>query len=174
MRQAQAMQPVGNGGERLDDDVAGRKRRLDLPQRDPRLARHKGPQVVRMLLQQRAPVAPNLRRCRAAGLAHPLHQLDRRRGAHGKAAGRLTDRAAPFDGPYDPLTKVLGQRRGHDQLHRSHPRNLRIRSFDSMQDQTALASGRPWSATIARSTSSPWGRRWNYTMSTRPRWPRAI
>ena len=50
MRQAQAMQHVGNGGERLDDDVAGRKRRLDLPQRDPRLARHKGPQVVRMLL----------------------------------------------------------------------------------------------------------------------------
>ena len=31
-----------------------------------------------MLLQQGTPVASNLRRGRAAGLAHPLHQLDRR------------------------------------------------------------------------------------------------
>ncbi len=73
-------------------------------QRDPSLARHDGPQVVRVLLQQGTPVAANLRRGRAAGLAHPLHQLDGRRGAHGKAAGRLPDRAAIFDSPHDPLT----------------------------------------------------------------------
>jgi hypothetical protein len=89
---------VGDGGQRLHDDAAGRKRRLDLPQRDPRLAQHKGPQVVRVLLQQGTPVAPNLRRCRAAGLAHPLHQLDGRRSAHREAAGRLPDRAPICDG----------------------------------------------------------------------------
>src|SRR3954452_482928 len=135
------MKHVGDGGQRLHHDAADRQRRFDLPQRDPSLARHDGPQVVRVLLQQGTPVAPNLRwRC-AAGLAHPLHQLDGRRGAHGKAAGRLPDRAATLDNSHDPLTQVLGQRCGHDQLHRSHPQNLRIRSFDSVQGQTALARG---------------------------------
>src|SRR3954470_5260686 len=53
--------------------------------------------VVRVLLQQGTPVAPNLRwRC-AALVGLPLHQLDGRRGAHGKAAGRLPDRAATLD-----------------------------------------------------------------------------
>jgi hypothetical protein len=124
MRQAKPVEHVGNGGERLHDDPAGRKRRLDLTKGDPSLAQHDGPQVVRVLLQQRTPRAADLCRGRAAGLAHPLHQLDGRRGAHGKAAGRLPDRTAPFDGPHDPLTQVLGQRRGHDQLHRSHPSTL--------------------------------------------------
>src|SRR4051794_848532 len=36
-------------------------------------------------------------------------------------------------------TKVLGQRRSHDQLHRSRPREPGIRSSDSVQDRTALA-----------------------------------
>ena len=38
-----------------------------------------------MLLQQGTPVASNLRRGRAAGLAHPLHQLDRRLPSAGSA-----------------------------------------------------------------------------------------
>src|SRR3954462_3499590 len=134
------MQHVGNGGQRLHHDAAGRQRRFDLPQRDPSLARHDGPQVVRVLLQQGTPVAPNLRwRC-AAGLAHPLHQLDGRRGAHGKAAGRLPDRAATLDNSHDPLTQVLGQRCGHDQLHRSHPQHPGSRTLDSVQARTALVA----------------------------------
>src|SRR4051812_41259108 len=138
MRQVKPMQHVGDGGQRLHHDAAGRQRRFDLPQRDPSLARHDGPQVVRVLLQQGTPVAPNLRwRC-AAGLAHPLHQLDGRRGAHGKAAGRLPDRAATLDNSHDPLTQVLGQRCGHDQLHRSHPQHPGSRTLDSVQARTAL------------------------------------
>src|SRR4051794_15213956 len=136
--QAQPMEHVGDGGERLHDDAAGRQRRLDLTQGDPRLAQHKGPQVVRVLLQQGTPVASNLRRGRAAGLAHPLHQLDRRRGAHGEAAGRLPDRTATFDSMHDPLTEILGQGRGHDELHRSHPQHPGIRTLDSVQARTAL------------------------------------
>jgi hypothetical protein len=132
------MEHVGDGGERLHDDAAGRQRRLDLTQRDPRLAQHKGPQVVRVLLQQETPVASNLRRGRAAGLAHPPHQLDRRRGAHGEAAGRLPDRTATFDSMHDPLTEILGQGRSHDELHRSHPQHPGIRTLDSVQARTAL------------------------------------
>ena len=75
MRQPQPMEHVGNGGERLHHDVAGRKRRLDLPQRDPRLAQHDGPQVVRVLFQQRTPRAADLCRGRVARLAHACMSL---------------------------------------------------------------------------------------------------
>src|SRR3954469_24847362 len=61
MRQVKPMQHVGDGGQRLHRDAADRKRRFDLTKGDPSLARHDGPQGVRVLLQQGTPVAPNLR-----------------------------------------------------------------------------------------------------------------
>jgi len=103
MRQVKPMQHVGDGGQRFHHDPADRKRRLDLPKRDPSLAQHDGPQRVGKRLQDGPAVAPNLRWSRAAGLVHPLHELDGRRGTHRKAAGRLPDRAAALDGPHDPL-----------------------------------------------------------------------
>src|SRR4051812_14752700 len=49
---------------------------------------------------------------------------------------------------HDPLTKVLGQRRGHGQLHRSHPQHPGIRTLDSVQDRTALESTSEITATV--------------------------
>src|SRR3954467_5768774 len=138
MRQAKPVQHVGDGRERLHRDPAGRKRRLDLTKRDPGLARHDGPQVVRMRLQQRTPVAADLGWCRAAGLAHPLHQLNGRRRADREATGRLPDRTTTFDGPHEPLTEVLGQGSGHNEPRCSRPQLPGIRTSDSVQLQTAL------------------------------------
>src|SRR3954447_7707168 len=138
MRQAKPVQHVGDGRERLHRDPAGRKRRLDLTKRDPGLARHDGPQVVRMRLQQRTPVAADLGWRRAAGLAHPLHQLNGRRRADREATGRLPDRTTTFDGPHEPLTEVLGQGSGHNEPGYSRPQLPGIRTSDSVQLQTAL------------------------------------
>src|SRR4051794_28784275 len=52
MRQVKPMQHVGNGGQRLHDNAAGVQGVAHLLERDPSLARHDGPQVVRVLLQQ--------------------------------------------------------------------------------------------------------------------------
>src|SRR6185503_11838590 len=133
------MEHVGNGGERLHDDATGVQDVTHLLERDPSLARHNGSQLVRMLLQQGTPVAANLGWGQTAGLAHPLHQLDGRRGAHGEAAGRMPNGAPIFDDPHDPLPEILGQGGRHDQLHHSRPRHPGIRSSDSVQDRTALA-----------------------------------
>src|SRR5690242_7653550 len=138
MRQPQAMEHVGDGGERLHDNATGVQGVAHLLERDPSLARHDGPQVVRVLLQQGTPRAANLGWGQAAGLAHPLHQLDGRRGAHGEAAGGLPDRAATLDSMHDPLPEILGQGGRHEQLHHSRPRHPGIRSSDSVQDRTAL------------------------------------
>src|SRR3954471_13661719 len=151
MRQAKSVEHVGDGGERLHDNAAGVQGVAHLLERDPSLAQHDGPQVVRVLLQQGTPVAANLGRDQAAGLAHPLHQLDGRRGAYGEAAGGLPDRTTTFNGLHDPLTEILGQGRGHDQLHRSRPRPPPIRTPDSVQARTALA--RPTAATRSARSS---------------------
>src|SRR5215213_10976343 len=92
-----------------------------------------------MRLQQRTPRAADLGWCRAAGLAHPLHQLNGRRRADREATGRLPDRTTPFDGPHEPLTEVLGQGSGHNEPRCSRPQLPGIRTSDSMQLQTALA-----------------------------------
>jgi hypothetical protein len=76
------MQHVGDGGQRLHGDAAGVQGVAHLFQRNPGLARRNRPQRVGMRLQDGPAMAANLRRGRAAGLAHPLHQLDRRRRAH--------------------------------------------------------------------------------------------
>src|SRR5215218_821786 len=92
-----------------------------------------------MRLQPRTPVAADLGWCRAAGLAHPLHQLNGRRRADREATGRLPDRTTTFDGPHEPLTEVLGQGSGHNEPRCSRPQLPGIRTSDSMQLQTALA-----------------------------------
>src|SRR5215213_391532 len=92
-----------------------------------------------MRLQPRTPVAADLGWCRAAGLAHPLHQLNGRRRADREATGRLPDRTTTFDGPHEPLTEVLGQGSGHNEPHCSRPQLPGIRTSDSVQLQTALA-----------------------------------
>src|SRR3954465_14004512 len=91
-----------------------------------------------MRLQQRTPVAADLGWCRAAGLAHPLHQLNGRRRADREATGRLPDRTTTFDGPHEPLTEVLGQGSGHNEPRCSRPQLPGIRTPDSVQLQTAL------------------------------------
>src|SRR6185437_11554652 len=154
------MEHVGNGGERLHDDATGVQDVTHLLERDPSLARHNGSQLVRLLLQQGTPVAANLGWGQTAGLAHPLHQLDGRRGAHGEAAGGLPNGAPIFNDPHDPLPEILGQGGRHDQLHHSRPRHPGIRSSDSVQDRTALAEY------LTRGALLRWPRLWRLAMYT--------
>lgn len=56
-----------------------------------------------------AAMAANLPRRHAAGLAHPLHQLDGRRRANLELRGRRTGRATDIDRPNDALAQILGQ-----------------------------------------------------------------
>src|SRR3954467_5483704 len=59
------MEHVGNGGQRRHDDAAGVQGVAHLLERDPSLARHASPQLVRVLLQQGTPGAANLGRGQA-------------------------------------------------------------------------------------------------------------
>jgi hypothetical protein len=78
VRQTEPVEHVGDGGKGLYGNAALGQRHLDLAQRNPGLCRGDCPQVVGMGFKQRATVAADLGRRRAAGPAHPLHQLDRR------------------------------------------------------------------------------------------------
>jgi hypothetical protein len=72
------MQHVGDGGKRLHRDAAGVQSVTHLLERDPGFARRDRPQRVGIRLKDRPAMAADLGRGRAAGLARPLHQLDRR------------------------------------------------------------------------------------------------
>src|SRR3954468_15605221 len=66
-----------------------------------------------MRLQDRPAMAADLGRGRAAGLAHPLHQLDRRRRTHRKPLRRRASGAPCFNCVRDPLAQILRHRCRH-------------------------------------------------------------
>jgi len=67
-------------------------------------------QVGLVGLEHGPPVPAEARRCRAAGRAHPPHQLDRGRRADGKAPRGAADGAATLDRPHDAQPQVHGHR----------------------------------------------------------------
>jgi hypothetical protein len=108
VQQAEPMQPVGDGRERLHRNAALRQSALDLTKRDALLLRRHRPEGMGVGLEQRTAIASDLGRCGAASLAHPLHQLDGGRRAYRKAFGRSPDRAAVRHRPNNPLAKIAG------------------------------------------------------------------
>jgi hypothetical protein len=108
VRQAEAVEHVGDGRERLHLDPSLGQLGLDLTKRDALLLRRHLPEGIGVGLEQRAAVAPDLGGCGAAGSAHPLHQLDGGRRTYRKAFGRSPDRAAVRHRPNDPLAKIAG------------------------------------------------------------------
>jgi hypothetical protein len=123
MRQPEPMEHVCNPRECLDLDASLSKGGPDLFQRDAGLARRERPHRLGMRLQHGTPVAADLRRRRAASLADPLHQLDRRRRAYLEPLGRSTGRGSTFNSSHDPRAQVLRQRCRHAGPHSSSPRH---------------------------------------------------
>jgi hypothetical protein len=106
VRQAEPVQHQRDGGQRFDLDAALAQGSLDLSQRNAGLTCHKGAEEIGVGLQHGAAVTANLPRRRAAGLAHPPHQLDRGRGAHIKAHCRLASRRAALNSAHDPTAQI--------------------------------------------------------------------
>jgi hypothetical protein len=106
MPEAEAVEGAMQGREPRPQAEATLQLHLKLGQRDVG-RRLDDPHELRLVPgQSRRAVAAHLRRCRAARLAHPLHQLDRRRRAHREAPCRLTHRAATLDRAHDPLAQI--------------------------------------------------------------------
>jgi hypothetical protein len=89
--QPEAAQRVVQGREAGDDADTMLQLPLELDQRDARLRLDQPAQGALVRLKQWAAMPAVARRCGAAGRAHPLHQLDRGRGADREAACRLAD-----------------------------------------------------------------------------------
>ena len=141
MQQAEAVEHIRNGRERLHLNPSLSKPRLDLAQRDALLALNHLPQSIGIRLKERTAVTAHLAGCGAAGQTHPLHQLHSGRGAHLEALRRLAGGTALRDRADNPLAQVLGQRCRHGKLPCSHPQHSGIRSPDSRQPLTALGLG---------------------------------
>src|SRR4051794_21428254 len=83
-----------------------------------------------MRLQDRPAMAADLGRGRAAGLAHPLHQLDRRRRTHRKPLRRRASGAPCFNCVRDPLAQILRHRCRHAGPRSAPAPTPGIRTFD--------------------------------------------
>jgi hypothetical protein len=89
---------------------------LDLRQRDVRCRLDQPTQVGSMRLEDRTAIAAVAFGGGTPRRAHPLHQLDRCRRAHGKAASGCADRAAPLDRLDNPPPQVQGHRCRHGDI----------------------------------------------------------
>jgi hypothetical protein len=108
MPEAEPAERVVDRREPGDDAKAALQLRLQLGERDVRGRLDEPAQLGLVRLEQRAPMPAIAVRRRAAGRAHALHELDRRRRAAGEAARGLTDRAARLDRAHDPLPEIHG------------------------------------------------------------------
>jgi hypothetical protein len=106
MPQPDPAERVVDGRKAGDDAEPPLQLRLELGQREVRRRLHQPAQIGLVRRQQRPAMPAVARRGRAAGRAHPLHQLDRGRRADGKAARRLAHRAATLDCGHDPPPQV--------------------------------------------------------------------
>ncbi len=113
MPQAEAAERAVEGRERRAQAEAASQLALELDKRDVGRRLDGLHQVVLVPGQSRRAMATDLRRRSAARLAHPPHQLDRRRGAHLEASRRLADRAAALDRAHDPPAQIHRQRCRH-------------------------------------------------------------
>jgi hypothetical protein len=113
MPEAEPPEGVVDRRQRGDDAQAALELGLKLSERD--VGRRRDQPLERTLVRRevRAPMPAVARRRRAAGRAHPLHQLDRGRRPDREAPGRGADRAAALDRAHDPQPQVHGHRCRH-------------------------------------------------------------
>lgn len=116
MPEADSAQRVVDGRERGHDAQAALQLGLDLRQRDVRCRLDQPLQVGFVPLEDRTAIAAVAFGCGTPCRAHPLHQLDCRRRAHGKTAGGGADRAATLDRLHNPPPQVQRDRCRHDDI----------------------------------------------------------
>jgi hypothetical protein len=102
MPQADPAERVVDRREAGDDAEAALQLGLKLGERDVRDRLDQPCEVGLVGGEQRASMAARAGRRRAPRRAHPLHQLDRRRGADRETSRSPADRAAPLDRAHDP------------------------------------------------------------------------
>jgi hypothetical protein len=114
-----------------DEAKAALKRRLG--ERDVRGRLNQPAQLALVRREQRAPMPAVPRRRGAAGRAHPLHQLDRCRGADGKAPRGGADRTAALDCAHDSLPEIHGHGSRHGDISVASTAIERITGVDPTQ-----------------------------------------
>ena len=108
MPEAEPVECVVDRREPGEDAGAARDLGLELGEGEIRGRLDQGHDLTFVRLQQRPAMAAVAGRRRAAGRAHPLHQLDRHRRADGEPARGFANRAASLDRPHDPPPQVQG------------------------------------------------------------------
>jgi hypothetical protein len=133
MPEADPAERVVDGRECGDDAQATLERRLQLGKRDIRGRLDQRAQVGLMRFEARAAMAAGAARGDAAGRPHPLHQLDRGRGADGEAPRGPPNRATLLDRAHDAQPQIQRHRCRHGDISACLNRYCRITGTDSTQ-----------------------------------------